>query len=87
MGGGGDFTGGNFRVGGGGNFTGRGNFPGTFFLGAFFLERYFSRDSLCFIHFDVIIRQRLKKISTFFRSRKRNKNMWSCATTDTRHAQ
>ena len=52
---------------------------------------YFSRDSLCFIYFDIIIRQRLKKkfklVELFFQSRERNKNMWSCATTDTGHAQ
>ena len=52
---------------------------------------YFSRNSFCFIYFDVIIRQRLRKSSSylelFFQSREWNENMWSCATTDTGHAQ
>ena len=30
---------------------------------------YFSRDSLCFIYFDVIIRQRLRLVELFFQSR------------------
>ena len=52
---------------------------------------YFSRDSLCFIYFDVIICQWLKKkfklVEVFFQSCEWNKNMWSCATADTAHAQ
>ena len=45
---------------------------------------YFSRDSLCFISFDVIIRQGLKKklkklVELFFQSYERSKNMWSYA--------
>ena len=51
----------------------------------------FSRGSLSFIYFDVIVRQRLKKqfklVELSFQSRERNKNMWSYATTDTGHAQ
>ena len=51
---------------------------------------YFSRDPLLLIYFDVIIRQRLKKVQaswTFFWSHEWNKNMWSCATTDIGNAQ
>ena len=52
---------------------------------------YFSRGSLCFNYFDVIIRQRLEKkfklVELFFQSREWNKNMRSCATTDTGNAQ
>ena len=51
----------------------------------------FSRGSLSFIYFDVIVRQRLKKqfklVELSFQSRERNKNMWSYATTDIGHAQ
>ena len=52
---------------------------------------YFSRDSLCFIYFDVIICQRLKKkfklVEVFFQSREWNKNVvlcnsWYCACSD-----
>ena len=39
---------------------------------------------LCFIYFDVIIRQRLKKK---FKPVKWSKNVWYCATADTAHAQ
>ena len=51
---------------------------------------YFSRDSLCFIDFDHIIRQQLKKSSSyldFFFSHTNEVKTWSCATTDTAHAQ
>ena len=55
------------------------------------LPTCFSSDSLCFIYFDIIIRQRLKKklklVELLFQSRERNQNMWFCATTDTGHAQ
>ena len=48
---------------------------------------YFSRDSLCFIHFDVIICQWLKKkfklVKLFFQLSQWSKNKWSCAKTDT----
>ena len=49
---------------------------------------YFSGDSLCFIYFDVIMHQRLKKVQAswaFFQSPEWNKNLWPCATTDTGH--
>ena len=53
--------------------------------------RDFRRDSLCFIYFDVIIRQRMKKkfklVKLFFHLHRWSKNMWSCAVTDTGHAQ
>ena len=44
----------------------------------------FKVEILCFIYFDVIIRQRLKKK---FKPVKWSKNLWYCATADTAHAQ
>ena len=47
---------------------------------------YFSRYSLCFIYFDVSFASYWKKLQAnwiFFQSHEYNKNMWSCATTDT----
>ena len=56
-----------------------------------FKSIYFSREALCFIYFDVTIRQRLKKklkqVEVFFQSREWKKNMWSCTATNTGHAQ
>ena len=52
---------------------------------------YFSKDSVWFIYFDIIIGQRQKRkfklVELFFQSREWSKDMWYCATTNIAHAQ
>ena len=51
---------------------------------------YFSKDSSCFIYFDIIIGQQQQKfrlVELFCQLRKWSKDIWYCATTDIAHAQ